>query len=66
MIKEYTSNDVKVETLASEITEYFKPIYKSMSKSQRASLKGYLLNAYEKLGYDREKRSASIDKWLED
>jgi hypothetical protein len=66
VIKEYTSNDVKVETLASEITEYFKPIYKSMSKSQRASLKGYLLNAYEQLGYDRENRSAAIDKWLED
>ena len=66
VINEYTSYGVKTSDLAGEITDYFKPIYKSMTKSQRASLKGYLLNAYEKLGYDRDKKSKSIDKWLED
>ena len=66
VIKEYTDNGVEPKTLASQITEYFKPLYKNMSNNERASIKGYLLNAYELLGYDRSKKSKDIDKWLED
>lgn len=65
VIKEYTSHGVSEKTLASQITSYFKPKYIEMSKSQRASLKGYLINAYEQLGYDRDKKSKDIDKWVE-
>ena len=66
VIKEYTDNGVSKETLASQITSYYKPLYKEMSNSERASIKGYLLNAYALLGYDRNKKSKDIDKWLED
>ena len=66
VIKEYTNHGVKAETLASQITSYYKPLYRGMSNSERARLKGYLLNAYELLGYDRNKKSKDIDKWLED
>jgi hypothetical protein len=65
VIKEYTDNGVDAETLASRITSYFKPKYIEMTNSQRAGIKGYLLNAYEVLGYDRAKKSKDIDKWLE-
>ena len=37
-----------------------------MSNGERASIKGYLLNAYEQLGYKRFEKSKDIDKWLED
>ena len=66
VISKYTSNGVSKETLASQITSHFKPLYKQMSNYERASIKGYLLNAYEQLGYDRAKKSKDIDKWLED
>ena len=66
VIKEYTDNGVETKTLASEITSHFKPLYKEMSNSERAGIKGYLLNAYALLGYDRNKKSKDIDKWLED
>ena len=66
VIKEYTDHGVKKETLASQITSYYKPLYKEMSNSERAKLKGYLLNAYELLGYNRSNKSKDIDKWLED
>jgi hypothetical protein len=66
IIKEYTDHGVKKETLASQITSHYKPLYKKMSNSERASIKGYLLNAYALLGYDRAKKSKDIDKWLED
>ena len=65
VIKEYTDNGVEAQTLASQITSYFKPRYIEMTNSQRAGIKGYLLNAYEVLGYDRAKKSKDIDKWLE-
>jgi hypothetical protein len=64
-IKEYTDNGVSEKTLASQITKHYKPLYLEMSKSERARLKGYLLNAYVLLGYDRSKKSKDIDKWLE-
>ena len=66
VIKTYTDNGVEAKTLASEITSHFKPLYREMSNSERASIKGYLLNAYALLGYDRSKKSKDIDKWLED
>jgi uncharacterized protein (UPF0335 family) len=66
VIMKYTRNGVEKTTLAAQITSHFKPLYKSMTKSQRARIKGYLLNAYEQLGYDRSKKSKDIDKWLED
>lgn len=64
-IKEYTDNGVSEKTLASQITKHYKPLYLEMSKSERARLKGYLLNAYVLLGYDRSKKSKDIDQWLE-
>ena len=66
VIQEYTANGVDNKTLASQITSHFKPIYREMSNYERANLKGYLLNAYSILGYDRSKKSKDIDKWLED
>lgn len=65
VIKEYTDHGVKTETLASQITSYYKPLYIKMSNSERAGIKGYLLNAYAVLGYDRDKKSRDIDRWLE-
>ena len=66
VIKEYTDHGVKTSTLASQITSYYKPLYIQMTNSERASLKGYLLNAYSLLGYNRTEKSKDIDKWLED
>ena len=66
VIKEYTDNGVDNKSLASQITKYFKPQYKEMSNTERAAIKGYLLNAYELLGYNRSEKSKDIDKWVED
>ena len=66
VIKEYTDNGVEKTTLAAQITSHFKPLYKEMSNYERASIKGYLLNAYALLGYDRTKKSKDIDNWLKD
>ena len=66
VIKRYTDNGVDKKTLASQITFYFKPLYKEMSKTERATIKGYLLNAYSLLGYNRNEKSKDIDNWLKD
>ena len=66
VIQKYTDNGVEKKTLASQITQYFKPLYKEMSKTERAGIKGYLLNAYSLLGYDRNDKSKDIDNWLKD
>jgi hypothetical protein len=66
VIKDYIDHGVDAKTLASQITSYYKPLYKKMSKAQRANIKGYLLNAYQLLGYKRYEKSKDIDKWLED
>lgn len=66
VIKRYVDNGVEKKTLSSQITKYFKPLYIEMSRSERANLKGYLLNAYVQLGYNRNEKSKDIDKWLED
>jgi hypothetical protein len=65
-IKVYLDNGVSEKTLAGQITSHFKPIYREMSNSERASLKGYLLNAYELLGKKRSEKSKEIDAWLKD
>ena len=66
VIKEYTDNGVSKQTLASQITSHFKPLYKEMSRRERANIKGYLLNAYALLGYNRAEKSKDIDNWLKD
>ena len=64
--QEYLAHGVKKEDLAKQITSYYKPLYKKMTQRERTAIKGYLLNAYVVLGYDREKKSKDIDKWLKD
>lgn len=64
VIQEYTENGVDKKTLASQITSHFKPIYVGMTRSERASIKGYLLNAYALLGYNRTEKSKDIDNWV--
>jgi hypothetical protein len=66
VIKEYTSHGKDKVDLARQITSYYKPLYIEMTNKERANIKGYLLNAYTLLGYDRSKKSKDIDKWLED
>lgn len=65
-IKRYTDHGVEAKTLASQITTYFKPLYREMSNAERANIKGYLLNAYAQLGYNRVDKSKDIDRWLKD
>ena len=66
VIKEYIDHGVEQKTLASQITSHFKPLYKEMSNTERATVKGHLLNAYAALGYNRYEKAKDIDKWLED
>ena len=66
VIKSYTDHGVDNQDLAGEITSYFKPLYKEMSNTERAAIKGYLLNAYQLLGYNRYEKSKDIDAWLKD
>jgi hypothetical protein len=66
VISEYTSHGVTTTTLATQIAKYYKPLYLEMTNNERASIKGYLLNAYVLLGYDWNKKSKDIDKWLEE
>ena len=63
--KKYLSYGVEPKQLSSAITSYFKPIYVTLGPADRATLKGYLLNAYVRLGYDRDKKSKDIDRWME-
>ena len=63
VIKEYTDNGVKKDTLASMITNHFKPEYIEMSASERASIKGYLINALEQCGVDREDAEERLADW---
>ena len=63
VIKVYTDNGVKPKTLSSQITERFKPEYVTMSASQRAGLKGYLINAFEQCGVSRENAEERLRDW---
>ncbi|MBQ6707584.1 MAG: hypothetical protein IJM97_01390, partial [Clostridia bacterium] len=75
-INEYISNGVNKSDLAGQITEHFKPIFKKMSKTERARLQSYLLNAYEMILTDgmtaaekeafRTQKKKDISKWLEE
>ena len=66
VVQEYTTHGVKSDTLAKQITSYFKPLYREMTNYERAGIKGYLLNAYVLLGKNRYEKSRDIDKWLKD
>ena len=63
VIQEYTANGVSEEALRKQIAEHFKPLYVDMGASGRANLKGYLLNAMEACGQDREKAELNLMKW---
>lgn len=63
VIKEYIDNGVKKDTLASMITNHFKPEYIKMSASERANIKGYLINALEQCGVDREDAVGRLADW---
>ncbi len=66
VINEYLDNGVKKETLAGEITSQFKPEYLELyHKGKSSTLIGYLLNAYELLGYDRREKIQDIKAWPE-
>lgn len=65
-IKDYYERyGVSPESMAGEITNYFKPLYVATSNSERAKMQGYLLNAYELLGYDRDKKKKDIAAWID-
>jgi len=66
VVRKYLDHGIKASSAASEITKYYKPLYKAASTAERARMKGYLLNAYELLGYKRTDKSKDIDKWLKD
>jgi hypothetical protein len=63
VIKKYTDNGVTMETLKTQITSYFKPLYKEMSTAEKAGIKGYLLNAMTVLGDARETAEEKIKQW---
>lgn len=63
VIKDYTDNGVESKTLMSQITSHFKPMYIGMTNSERASIKGYLLNAMTVLGKTREDAEEQISGW---
>jgi len=64
VIDEYLDMGYTKENLAAQITRDFKQKYRNASDKE--SLKRKLLDAYEELGYDEDKKSKDIDKWLED
>jgi hypothetical protein len=63
VIKKYTDNGVTEATLKSQISDHFKEQYIEMSTSERASIKGYLLNAMTLLGDDREDAEKKLSAW---
>ena len=63
IIKKYTDNGVTEKTLKSQISDHFKDDYIKMSTSERASIKGYLLNAMTLLGDTREEAEKRISSW---
>ena len=63
VIKKYTDNGVSVDTLKTQITSYFKPLYNEMSNAEKAGIKGYLLNAMTVLGDTRNKAEEKIEQW---
>lgn len=67
--QELLKNGAKAESLAALLTKTYKAQYVALhrqNKTRAANLKARLLTAYEKLGYDREKKNRDIDAWLKD
>ena len=62
-IKKYTDNGVTEETLRSQITDHFKEKYIKMTNAEKASIKGYLLNAMTTLGNTRQEAEDKIKDW---
>ena len=68
-MKRLMDHGVKKNSIASQITTQYKKQYVSLYKTDRsraADMKARILNAYEALGYDREKKNKDIEKWLEE
>ena len=63
VIQRYTDHGVSVDTLSNQISTHFKPLYNDMSTYEQENIKGYILNAYEQIGVDREKGEAKIADW---
>ena len=63
VIKRYTDNGVELKTLREQITSYYKPLYVEMSRTEKANIKGYLLNAMEQCGDSREDAMKKIANW---
>ena len=63
IIKKYTDNGVTTGTLKEQLTEHFKPLYIEMSTSEKAGVKGYILNAMTILGYTREDAEKKVSSW---
>lgn len=63
VIKEYTDNGVSTDTLKTQITDHFKPLYVKMSTAEKANIKGYILNAMTALGDDREEAEKKLREW---
>jgi len=60
VLGEYQAEGIKASTIESQITRHFKPIFQRASNSERASMLGYLLNAYEQLGCNRNDKYKDI------
>ena len=63
VIKEYTDNGVTTGTLMSQITSHFKPQYIEMTKSERASIKGYLRNGMVYCGMNEVDATERLRHW---
>lgn len=63
VIQEYTSNGVTEDTLASQITSHYKPEYVKLSAVERSNIKGYLVNALELCGMERDIAMERIGEW---
>lgn len=63
VIQEYTDNGVSEYTLSRQITTYFKPMYVRLSTVERSNIKGYLVNALEFCGVERDAAMERIGDW---
>lgn len=63
VVNEYTANGVTPETLISNLKSHFKPLYINMSRSEKAGIKGYLLNAMTLCGKERADAEEIMRQW---
>ena len=54
---------ISSSTIASQITSHYKERYSNASTAEKASLQGYLINAYVLLGYSYDDAKKKISKW---